>query len=171
MTYTTLDGRVLDLRGLTEVERQHLERCIEAYRRDMNWLEFMRLVDTPENPLVRTVGKGWVTRDVAAHPMYQAIHDLADRLAIRQGYMAPSEGDDVDSDPFADEWISTAEAAKRKGVSVVALHKAIQRGDVIARPATPGGGRVEVSARSVERWQIDRARQKAGLAKAKSRVE
>ena len=169
MTYTTLDGRVLDLSGLTDIEQQHLQRCIEAYRQGMDWDQFMQLVDTPENPLVRTVGRGWVTREVAARPMYQAISDMAYRLAIRQGYMAPSENDDVDSDPFADEWISTTEAAKRKGVSLVALHKAINRGDVIARRATPGGGRIEVSARSLEQWKVDRARQQAGRARARTK--
>ncbi|ADU50189.1 hypothetical protein Tmar_0064 [Thermaerobacter marianensis DSM 12885] len=169
MTYTTLDGRVLDLGGLTEVEQQHLDRCIEAYRQGMDWDQFMRLVDTPENPLVRTVGRGWVTREVAVRPMYQAIRDMADRLAIQQGYMAPSEGIDPDSDPFADEWIPAREAAERKGVSLVALHKAIDRGDIIARPATPGGGRIVVSARSLEKWKVDRARQQAGRARARTR--
>ena len=159
-TYTTLEGRVLDLSGLNEEERAFFDRCVEVYRSGMEWTDFCRLVTSTENPLVRPAG-GYVTRRVWEHPLFQALRDLEDRLGIRQGCLEPEEGDELDTDPFEDEWIPVAEAASRKGVTVQGLHKAIRRGDVIARPAKPGGGHMVVSVRSLDRWEPNRVRQAA----------
>lgn len=101
LTYTTLDGQSLDLSGLSPVEREHFDRCYIAYRADLSWAAFGELVTGNANPAVRAAG-GWVTPAVGAHPLYQAIRDLEDRLGIRQGEIGAEEGDDLDRDPVAD---------------------------------------------------------------------
>src|SRR5215207_5749923 len=122
-TYLTLDGRVLDLSGLDEEQRQFLDRCMAAYRANVPVLEVNRLVEGLENPLLPPTG-GWVTRAVWLHPLFQAVSDIEGRLSIRQG--APREPDDTyDCDPFADEWLLLDEAAQRKGVAVPELKRAI----------------------------------------------
>ncbi len=163
-TYTTLDGTVLDLAGLSPDEQAFLERCTAAYRAPVTWEQFSRLVEGDDNPLLHATG-GRVTRTVWAHPLFQALLDLEGRLAIQEG--APVEpGEDPDRDPFADEWLSVAEAAQRKQVTVQGLHQAIQRGLVVAAPARPGGTRLVVSANSLARWTPVRARQAAGRKRA-----
>src|SRR5919202_5867694 len=96
--------------------------------------------------------------------MYQALQDLGARLGIRQGELEP-EGD-WEQDPIGDEWVSAPEAAKIKGVTLSALHKAIQRGEVLGRAATGRGGRsghiVLVSRQSLGRLTPNTTRQAAG---------
>ena len=164
LTYTTLDGRVLDLGGLTAEERLHFDRAYAAYAAAMPVADFNRgFVFGQESPLLRATG-GWVTRAVWDHPLFQAVYDLGDRLGIRQGELAP-EGD-LERDPLDDYWLPAPDAARRKGVTLPGLHAAIRRGAVLARPATAGGARLVVSARSLERWNPNPARQRAGRAAA-----
>ncbi|MBI4507662.1 MAG: hypothetical protein HY691_19195 [Chloroflexi bacterium] len=161
LTYTTLNGEVVNLAKLTKEEQAHLQRCAAAYRAGMAWGQFTRLVETTENPLLRPTS-GYITRAVWEHPLFRAVRDLEDRLGIQQGELAAEPGDALDQDPFADEWLPAADAARRTSVTLAGLHKAIARGDVIARPAKPGGKRLVVSARSLARWTPNRMRQAAG---------
>ncbi|BDG61953.1 hypothetical protein [Caldinitratiruptor microaerophilus] len=164
LTYRTCDGRVLDLSCLTEEERQHFERAYQAYRNGMAAPSFSNeMVHGMANPLVGRAG-GWVTREVYRHPLFQALRDLEDRLGLAQGYLEPA-GEDL-SDPLEDEWIPAPEAARRKGVTLMGLHNAIRRGDVIARPAKPGGRRLLVSCNSLGAWKIDEVRQANAKARA-----
>ena len=98
-TYTTLDGQVLDLTGLTAEERQHLVRCYLAYRAGMDWGQFSHLVVGPENPMMHHTA-GMVTPEMWRHPLYQAVRDLEDRLGIKQGEVDPDPGDDIQRDPL-----------------------------------------------------------------------
>ena len=161
-TYTTLSGEVLDLSHLPEEEGAYFYHCYAAYRQGMAWVEFSNnLVYGPANPLLQATG-GVVTKAVWEHVLFRALHDLDDRLAIRQRFMAVAPGDNLDADPVADEWIRVREAETRKGVTHNALHYAIRQGQVIAHPARPGGSWLLVSVRSLERWQPSRVRQQAG---------
>ena len=164
LTYTTLDGQVLDLSDLTDEERAYLERCRAAFRREptrLAWEDFTnRFLMGAGNPLLRETG-GWVTRAITRCPLYQAVHDLSDRLGIEQGDLEPGSGDNSERDPFADDWIPATEAATRAGVTLPGLHKAIRRGDVIARPNGVGRGRLLVSANSLRRWTPNPVRQAA----------
>jgi hypothetical protein len=160
LTYTTLDGDVIDLSDLNDEERTHFDRCYDAYRRNINWTAFQDLVTGTGNPLVRAT-KGWVTPAIWDHPLYQAIRDLGDRLGICQGEIGPEPGDELDTDPISDHWLPSTEAAARKGVTVPGLHQAIRRGAVIARPSQPGGRRLVVSARSLAHWTPNAVRQAA----------
>ena len=82
------------------------------------------------------------------------------RLGIAQGRLGATG--DWQADPLADAWLSPTEAAREKGVTRTALHKAIARGDVVARPASPGGTWLRVSRNSVSHWTPNRQRQAAG---------
>ena len=102
LQYTTLDGRVLDLSALTDEQREYFDRCYAAYRNDLMWVVFTRMVDGPANPLLRETG-GVITPKVWDHPLFQAVSDLEDRLGIRQEQIDPDPGDDVERDPLAGE--------------------------------------------------------------------
>jgi hypothetical protein len=158
LTYTTLDGEVLDLTSLTEGERAFFERILALYRADAPYDTVFNLVSGEENPILEPGCR--ITAAVHAHPLWKAVRDLEDRLGIKQGEIGAMEGDDPDRDPVADEWLSTTEAAA-KGVTVVGLHKAIVRGDVVAGPAKPGSVRRVVSRNSLDRWTPNAVRQAA----------
>jgi len=99
LTYTTLNGQVLDLDGLSDDQQAFLERCYAAYRADIPWEAFLPLVTGVANPLVRSNG-GLITKDVTQHPLYRAVRDLEARLGIRQGKLAASPGDNVTQEPL-----------------------------------------------------------------------
>src|SRR5215208_8526772 len=158
-TYTMIAGDTLDLSELRAEERAYLEAAAAAFRADRPFARFMdETVHGPANPLLAGAG-GWVTDAVWRHPLYRALRDLAARLGIAQGQLAP-EGD-WRADPFADVWLSPTDAARAKGVTRTALYKAIDRGDILARPAD-GSGRLRVSRNSMGRWTPNRTRQEAG---------
>ena len=159
LTYTTLDGEVLDLANLKEGERAFFERVLALYRADAPYDTVFNLVSGEENPILEPGRR--ITAAVHAHPLWKAVHDLENRLGIKQGEIGAEPGDDPDRDPVADEWLSTTEAAAAKGVTVVGLHKAIARGDVVAAPAKPGGVRRVVSRNSLDRWTPNAVRQAA----------
>ena len=167
LTYTTLNGEVLDLTALTEEQQEYLDQVIAAYRRDMPYVAFTALTSGPANPLIREAGR--ITQAVLAHSLYRAVYDLENRLGIRQGEIAASPDDDLERDPLADEWVPAVEAQRRKGVALSGLHQAIRRGQVIARAAKPGGKRLVVSVNSLARWQPMRSRQMAGRSRAAAR--
>ncbi|SRR6266536_1931269 len=169
-TYTTIEGDVLDLTGLTNEERAFFRRCYRAYQEgSLGWPAFSDLVMGRENPLVRASG-GLVTRAVMAHPLYQAVHDLENRVGLRTGELAAEPEYDLARDPLADTWLMPSDAAARKGVTRTGLHQAIRRGAVVARAARPGGRWTLVSANSLERWTPAAARQRAGRARARSKA-
>ena len=157
-TYTTLDGKVLDLGGLDDEQRAYFHRCYAEYGAGLPWEDFIELAGGRANPLVRDT-HGRITTAVWQHPLYRAVRDLESRLGIRQGKIAPSPGDDVDRDPLQDRWLTVAEAAEAKGVTVQGLHEAIKRGALVAKPAKPGGTRLVVSENSLAAWRPMVARQ------------
>jgi hypothetical protein len=160
-TYCTLTGRTLDLSELSDEERAFFERCVDEYKAGTRWADFVNLVSGNENPLVRGAG-GLITRAVHDHPLLRALSDLEHRLGLAQGKVAPEDGLYPESDPLADEWIPVSEAARRKAVTVSAVHQAIGRGALIAHPAKPGGSWLLVSAASLDAWTPNPRRQAAG---------
>lgn len=160
ITYLTLDAELLDLSSLRPEEAAFLERCREALSECMPYIEFINLVHGPENPVLEPNQR--VTLAVRQHPLYRATRDLADRAGIAQGTLLPAGHDSVDEDPFADETLSIADAATAKGVSIKGVHKAIERGDLIATR----GYKARVSIRSLARWGVLDYRQRAGRLRA-----
>ena len=150
-TYTTAQGRVVDLTDLPAELRQFFERCAQAYYDDMPWHEYCRLVEGLENPLLRLTG-GVVTWEIWHHPLFEAVRDIESRLGIRQGKTLPDPDYDVERDPLADEWLPVEEAARQKGVTLAGLRRGIAAGRVIAHAAPDEDGRLLVSANSLARW-------------------
>jgi hypothetical protein len=171
LTYTTLDGEVLDLSELTTEERAYFDRTYTTFRAGrLRWGPFANLVTGTENPLTRATG-GRVTDTVWTHPLFRAVRDLEDRVGYRTGelvFECEADGDPalLEQDPIADTWLPSAQAAREKGVSLAGLHLAIKRGDLIARPAKPGGARLVVSRNSLDRWMPNEKYQAAGRARA-----
>jgi hypothetical protein len=159
-TYTTLKRRVLNLTTLTDRESDYLEYCLAAYRSGVRWDHFSHLVTGRENPLLAATD-GRITESVWNHPLFQAVRDLEDRLGIAQGEIAPDPNDDMENGPLDDQWVPAPEAAELKGVTLMGLHGAIRRGQLIAKPANPGGRRLVVSANSLRYWQPNPVRQAA----------
>jgi hypothetical protein len=109
--YRTLDGRTFDLGKLSAAEQAFFRRCEAAYRDGMNWGEFLALVGSQENPLLRPT-QGWVTPAVWRHPLYRAVRDLGDRLGIQQGILVPGPKDAIHRAPLSDIRPSLSVAAK-----------------------------------------------------------
>ena len=107
MRYLALDGRIIDLSTLTDQERSFFDRCFTAYRNGMPWVQFARLIEGTENPLIQATG-GLITREVWNHPLFKAVNDLEHRIAIQQGKMTPGPGSDPSHDPITDVPAPTA---------------------------------------------------------------
>lgn len=153
-TYTTLDGQVLRLDELSDGEAVFLRRCRAAYSDALGWRELANLVNGDENPVLEPGRR--VTPTVAQRPLYIAARDLADRAAILQGALAFEAA--VESDPFEDELVPISNVAKERGVTIAAVHKAIDRGTLVASSERP----LMVSRNSLARWQVNATRQRAG---------
>ncbi len=155
-THIAMDGRAWDLTDLDAEGGAFYDACAAAYRDGASFEDLMTRAHAG-NPLVRANG-GWMSGAIWDHPLYQSVRDLADRAGIREGRVAAGVRSDPSRDPFADTWITPAEALARKGVSPMGLQKAIRRGTVIAHVAKPGGTRRLVSAASVDAWVPKTAR-------------
>lgn len=159
-TYRAIDGPVLWLAPSPGAEEAFFQRALDAYATQMDWLDFGYLIHSVDNPpLVPT--KGYVTKKVWDLPLFQALIDLEGRLGLQQGGLKP-EGKDPWTDPLEDEWVPSVTASEEHGVTLAALHLAIQRGEVIAKPAKEGGKRLVVSRNSLNAWQPSAVRQRAG---------
>lgn len=167
-TYTTLDGRVLDLSELPEPLVDYLRLCIEIWRAgDVDWETFgNEYLYSGRNPLLADTD-GRVARWVLDHPLYRALLDVDGRIGIRCGRF--TEEGDVHSDPLADSAIPAAEAARLKGVTPAAIHRAVARGALVGHSADGPRRALFVSQRSLERWAADTTRQRAGRAAASAR--
>lgn len=157
--HVTLEGNVIDLQAFDEKEFAFYNECLNAYRNNMPYGQYLKLIQNPENALMK--GSPQVTKEIYYSKLGQAVWDLGDRLAIRQGHMAADHTCPcLDEEPAQqDEFISPYEAAKRKGLTPPAIHAAIKRGDLAAHQEE--NGRWKVSARSLEQYQPDLARQAA----------
>lgn len=68
LTYTTIEGRTLDLSDLTDHQRAAFDRAYMAFREGMNEAAFNnRFVVGRDNPLLADTG-GRITREVWNHP-------------------------------------------------------------------------------------------------------
>lgn len=171
--YITLDGRVFNLDALKPAEREYFDECRQMALDEVPWSDFAVYVHGEKNPLVAAAG-GRVTDAVWQHPLFQVLKDLDYRVGIAQEKVASSPGDDV-ADPLrlASETVTTTEAARHRGVTVQAIHGAIERGELLADSVTKGRRRVvHLASASVDQWTPSPERQRAGrrggIAKAAS---
>ncbi len=159
LTYLTLDGAIVNLSGLSDVERGFFERCYQTYADGSEYEAFLSLVYGPDNPTFETGQR--ITRATLDHPLFRAVDDLGDRLGIKQGEVGAAPGDDIGSDPLSDESLTIKESAQVAGVTVAAVYKAIDRGDLAATDERPA----RVSKRSLDRWTVSQRHRRAGLAR------
>ncbi|SMO92773.1 helix-turn-helix domain-containing protein [Melghirimyces algeriensis] len=148
--HVTLDGNVIDLHQLTDTEFAFYTECLSAYKTNMPRADYLRLIQTPDNPLMK--GSRVVTREIANTPLYQVVEDIEYRLAIAQGKASPSHGDLVDEEPAQkDRFLSASEAAKQSDVSTTAVIKAVREGR-IAGHQEKNRGQWKVSERSLANY-------------------
>ncbi len=171
-TYVTYDGKVLDLSGLTAEQKLHLEHAhrlaMEAIASEdgqnvVSWMDFNDLVNSEKNPLLRET-QGFVTRELWEHPLYQALYDLDVRVGMKQGMIAKPRNKRWLQDPAKDQFVPVSEVAERKRVQVKAVHKAIDRGDLVAIHGEFEGDRAGpkagllVSWNSAKAWSVKRVK-------------
>ena len=172
-TYTTIGGEVLDLSGLSPDHARYFDEAFDLAWRTLQSGEgqgplaprgFNEWLNTTRNPLLRPTS-GFVTREVWAHPLYRALHDLDMRLGMKQGYVRAPRHKRWLQDPRQDTFLPVAQIAARKRVQVKAVHKAIERGDLVAVAGDselPGPRTIRlVSARSAAAWRPKRVRASA----------
>ncbi len=168
-THTTIDGDVLDLSDLTAEEAAHLRKAtalvmaaLEAEDSEsvVTWRDFnARFVHTTKNPVLRKTD-GFVTRESWSHPLYQALYDLDVRLGIQQGKMRAPRHKRWLQDPRQDTFVPVSTIATQKDVQVKSVHKAIDRGDLIAHHGHFEDGRagpkagLMVSLNSAKGWKV-----------------
>ena len=157
--HVTRKGEIIDLLGLDDNEFAFYNQCLDAYRQNMDYGNFLKLIQAPGNVLMK--GSRMVTKEIAYSPLGRAVWDLSYRLAIRQGIMAAGEScTHLDEEPAQqDEFISPYEAAKQKGTTPPAIHAAIKRGELAAHQEE--NGRWKVSVRSLKKYEPNPVRQAA----------
>ena len=157
VTYTRLNGRVIDLSVLAPEDGTFL---LDAYQRascpDTDPFTFGAWIISRENPLLaRSMERPGL---LVEHPLMVALWDLEMRLNIALGRWGRGDLPKIDN-PFADTFITIAEAAKERGVSVPAIHRAAERGDIVVTHDRPA----MVSVRSLSVWRVDDGKRLAGL--------
>jgi len=133
--YRLLDGRTVDLRGLTARERAFLTDLQKLARADISYFEIERVAVGPGSPALG--GRNRVDRKLVETPLYLAAEDIATRAGIEQGLvLAPEHETERAAAPSDGSAISVAQAAELIGVSRTAVYKAIDKGTL---PATRVG--------------------------------
>ena len=156
--YVTLDGEVIDLSRLTAEEAAFFGRCYDVWKANETngYAALQALIFGSANPVLEPGCR--VTRSVAGNPLFQAVQDLEARVGVMQGNLLPDRDDERPADdPLAEEFVSVAEAARLKGITVPAVHAAINRGDLVAIANRP----IKVSVTSLRGWEVDLGRQRS----------
>lgn len=154
ITYTSVDGRVLDLSQLGAPERGYLEMAAQQYEADVPWAEFCQLTYSAANPVIV---QGRATAKTVESPLFLGLLDMEWRLGVRQGFLT-STAPTVADDPFADEWLLVGEAASILGVTRAAVYQAVERGTLISHGARPA----RISANSLKGWLVNAVRKRSG---------
>lgn len=117
-----LNGDTIDYGELAPDLADYLERVrVASADPNLNHNDLIDLVYSEENPaLVKGVipGRGYVTREVLASPVYQVMHDLL----FRHLYAVRGLPDDHGHDRYT---VSVTEAADQLGISSSAIRQAI----------------------------------------------
>ena len=123
LTYELLDGAKVDLGGLPG---EDLVFLLDLQRRAMaeeDYFELERRVCGPGAYPLK--GSARVTSEVHATPLFRVAEDVAFRVGIRQGFLAPDRGGELVP---AEGILSVTEAAQELGISRSAVVKAAQAG-------------------------------------------
>jgi excisionase family DNA binding protein len=129
--YRLLDGRTIDLRGLTVRERAFLADLQKMGKADISYFEIERVAVGPGSPALG--GRNRVDTRIAETPLYLAAEDIATRAGIEQGLvLAPEHEAKRAVAPSDGSMISVTQAAELIGVSRTAVYKAIEKGTLRA---------------------------------------
>ena len=155
--YVTLTGERIALAGLTAEQKVFLGRVVKAYEAGEAYPNFVNRVNTPGSPALQ--GGQWVTKGVAASPVYCVCQDLADRLGIAQGFLALGKNSSVKDAGFVArgqrDFVSCEDAAREIRVTPEAIRKAIRQQRL---PARQVGRTYLLDRESVKAYAIRRKR-------------
>lgn len=130
-TITLLNGKKLDLDGLSRSESAFLRDLRRMTEQDISYFEIARTAIGPGSPALR--GRQTIDRRTAAQALYLAAEDIATRAGIRQGLILAPEFEHLRSQfPTDGSHISAAQAADFIGISRAAVYKAIHAGKLEA---------------------------------------
>lgn len=123
-TRTLLNGKRLDLTGLSPAEHAFLRDLRRMAENDVSYFEIARTAIGPGSPALR--GQQTIDRRTAATPLYLAAEDIATRAGIEQGLILGPELEHLRAGfPTNGSHISAAQAADFIGISRAAVYKAI----------------------------------------------
>lgn len=130
-TYTVLNGKTLELSGLSPAESAFLRDLRRMVEQDISYFEIARTAVGPGSPALR--GRQTIDRRTAAQPLYLAAEDIATRAGIQQGLILAPEFEHLRAQfPTDGSHISAAQAAEFIGISRAAVYKAINAGTLQA---------------------------------------
>ena len=156
MSYQLLDGDVIDLGMLP---REDLAFLLDLQRRameDEDYFDLERAVCGPgAYPLADSPR---VTREVHRTALFRVAEDIAYRVGIRQGVLAPNDDDELVP---TEGIMSVSEAADELGISRSAVAKAAQVGRIKGKKI---GRTWALLKRSVNSYEVAEHRVAAGKA-------
>jgi len=155
-TYRLLSGDVIDLGSLPKGDLAFLLDLQRRAMEEEDYFDLERAVCGPDAYPLK--GGQRVTRDVRKTPLFRVAEDVAYRVGIRQGVMAPNEDDDLVP---TEGIMSVSEAAEELGISRSAVVKAAQTGRLKGRKI---GRTWALVKRSVESYEVAAHRVAAGKA-------
>lgn len=158
LTYRLLDGRKLDLRGLS---RADLEFVLDLQARALAGEDFFTLeMSVCGRGAYPLKGSPRVTSEVHATKLFRVAEDVAFRTGILQGFLAPAGA------RAPDKLVGVADAAKRLGISRAAVVKALKAGRLRGERV---GKAWAIPEESVGAYRVAKARVAAGKAAARKR--
>lgn len=122
-SYTTLDGRIIDISGLTAAQKSYLGEKILTDKARMNCMDFQNRY--LEDPVV-----------LGSPQLYDVCRDLATRLGISQGYLK-KESYEHGAIKKEEKELTSPAVAKMGLCSPQAVRDAIKAGRLSARRVGP----------------------------------
>ena len=156
MSYQLLDGDVIDLGMLP---REDLAFLLDLQRRameDEDYFDLERAVCGPGAYPLKDSPR--VTREVHRTALFRVAEDIAYRVGIRQGVLAPNDDDELVP---TEGIMSVSEAADELGISRSAVAKAAQVGRIKGKKI---GRTWALLKRSVNSYEVAEHRVAAGKA-------
>lgn len=103
--YTTLQDEKLDLKKLNKRQRQLLRKFYELYQENCDYVDFVTRAGSNDSQkaidasVCDNCGNGdhyWIDQKASKEIIYRLLNDLADRLAIKQGFLRKGRNSNTD---------------------------------------------------------------------------
>jgi excisionase family DNA binding protein len=155
-TYRLLDGGMV---AVDNLPREDLAFLLDLQRRAMEGEDYFDLERAVCGPGAYPLkGSPRVTREVHRTPLFRVAEDIAYRVGIEQGFLAPNEEDDLVP---TEGIMSVSEAAEELGITRSAVVKAARVGRIKGKKI---GRTWALLRRSVESYEVAAHRVAAGKA-------